>query len=314
MTDRPGKENMMFDATDPRATLARPAARNRAAGKAFPATYARFYDEEPQESTAGSRTWISRGQTFVLAYTTADAGARQSFSRRDQADEFVLLLPDRGTIAEIVANGERLQVAGHSVTFLPPGDSDITLEQGGTMVRLFTVQAADLAAKASNAALYDTPNTLVPPLQAWPASPGGDTIRSYSLDVAPEPGRFGRIFRCSTFMVNYLEPREGPRDPALLSPHHHDDFEQCSLALSGDYIHHLRWPWTTNCADWRDDEHEFCGSPSVAVIPPPAIHTSQAVGTGLNQLVDIFCPPRTDFSEKPGWVLNAADYPLAAKE
>lgn len=298
----------MYADTDPRSRLASSGKPAGASGRFAGSEYARFYETDPQEVSPGLRTWYARGQNFVVAYSQAEPGA--VLERRGQADEYVLILQDRGKGAEIEANGERAVVEGHSLVIVPPGDSRIVLPQGGRVVRLITVRAQDLAAKCSNAAAYAEPHPYIPPLESWPEPPAGYRIRAYSLDVPAQEGRFGQIWRCTTFMVNVFAP-VGPRPLDQLSPHHHDDFEQCSLAIEGSFFHHLRWPWTANMADWREDEHEYCASPSIVVIPPRAIHTTAAHDDpGPNVLVDIFCPPRLDFSKMAGWVLNAGEYPM----
>lgn len=80
--------------------------------------------------------------------------------------------------------------------------------------------------------------------------------------------------------------------------------------IDGAFVHDIRWPWVPDMRAWRNDEHELLAAPSLTVIPPPAIHTSRSVVPGFNQLIDIFSPPRADFSKQAGWVLNAVDYPV----
>lgn len=298
----------MYDKSDPRASLTatKPGNMLSQTGLVASEQAGYFYETAPQIDDATGKTWLYRGHNFLVAYTLATAGS--TFARSAQPDEYCVLLPKAG--AEIEWNGETTVIPGYSIAFVPPGDSKVTLRDGGELVRLFTTRNEDLAEACANARGYDIPRSHIPPFEAWPEPKDGWAVRSYSLDVAPEAGRFGRIFRCTTLMVNVLDPFEGPRDPSKMSPHHHDDFEQGSLALSGQFTHYLRWPWTSDMADWQEDKALEMGAPSMLVIPPPVIHTTRATGSGANLLVDIFSPPREDFSAKPGWVLNASDYPM----
>ena len=308
----------MYSPTDPRSNMKSagpatapkdPYANNDRSTIGFAAAeYVKFHEVPPQEAHVGALTWYGRGQNFIIAYTEAKSSA--TFVREAQPDEFVLLLPDEASKATIATPQERREVAGYSLVIVPPGRSTIEVS-GGTIVRVFTTQSADLAAQCVNAAAYAQPHPHIPPFKPWPAPPAGHAIRAYSLDVPPQEGRFGRIWRCSGLMINFLPREDAPRDITKLSPHHHDDFEQCSLAIRGAFMHHIRWPWVANSRHWRSDDHELCPAPSMAVIPPPAIHTSAGTEK-VNQLIDIFSPPRLDFSKMSGWVLNADEYPMPA--
>jgi hypothetical protein len=175
---------------------------------------------------------------------------------------------------------------------------------------LFSSRAQDLAARASNAAAYAAPPGDVAPLQPWPEPVGGYRLRTYALADHVRPDTNMRVFRSTNLMLNVMTARNTPRDTSKLTPHSHADFEQGSLAIGGVYIHHLRYPWTPDMATWRDDEHLEMSSPSVLVIPPTVIHTSRNIGDQPGRLIDVFAPPRVDFSLREGLVANAADYPM----
>ena len=273
-----------------------------------PATYASHYDTPPQLTADGSRTWITRGANFVVAVSEVTAGA--VLARDDNADEYMVLLPDAG--AEIRAGGAAIDAAAESLSIVPPGRSAVVAKNAGQIVRVFSKRAEDLAERAENAAAYADGAPDVAPLVDWPAPPGGFRLRNYRLAEHQRADANMRLFRSTNLMINVLLKRTAPRDVRKLSPHAHDDFEQGSLVLEGDYVHHLRYPWIPDKSQWREDEHIEIGSPSVLVIPPKVIHTSRNVGDKQSWLIDIFSPPRIDFSKKPGLVVNADEYPMPA--
>jgi mannose-6-phosphate isomerase-like protein (cupin superfamily) len=275
-----------------------------------PASAGRAYDAPPQLTEPGSRTWITRAANFVVAISDVEPGA--VLSRADNPDEYMVLLG--GVAATIRAGAETIEAGPESLTIVPPGPSEVMAKSRGVLVRVLSNRAADLAAEAENAATYADGASEVAPLIPWPGPAGGFRLRNYRPLDYDRPDTNMRIFRSTNLMINVMTRRTSPRDITKLSPHSHDDFEQASLLLEGDYIHHLRYPWVPDMSAWRPDEHLEIGSPSVTVIPARVVHTSRNVGDTRSWLIDIFAPPRLDFSRKPGMVLNADDYPMPVGE
>jgi mannose-6-phosphate isomerase-like protein (cupin superfamily) len=274
-----------------------------------PASAGRPYAIPPQLTEPGARTWITRGANFVVAVSAVEPGS--ILSRSDNPDEYMVLLG--GVAATIRAGANTIEAAPESLTIVPPGPSQVVADGAGYIVRVLSNRAGDLVAQAENAAAYADGAAEVAPLRPWPDPPGGFKLRNYKPFDYHKPDTNMRLFRCTNLMINVLTKRSAPRDVKTLSPHAHDDFEQASLLLEGGYIHHLRYPWVPDMTQWRPDEHVEIGSPSVIVIPPKVVHTSRNVGDKRSWLIDIFAPPRVDFSRKPGLVLNADEYPMPAE-
>ena len=265
----------------------------------------RYYAEKPQLTAKGVRSWITRGANFAIVCSVGEAGATLSGTSKDE--QFVYAL-EGGVTVSSGAQSETLGV--EDLAILPPGDWTIRFEQAGHVIQQITADEA-LAQQAANAAVYAGGAPEVAPIEPWPEPVGGYRLRRYSTLEAYARGGMVHAFRTrKLMMVPYARFLE-PRDETQLTPHSHADFEQGSVALEGDWLHHLRVPWTANRHHWRPDVHLRVASPSTTIIPAGVIHTSQGVAGEGMRLIDVFAPPRMDFSQK-GWVDNAADYPMPA--
>ncbi|GAA5232177.1 hypothetical protein FOZ76_16225 [Verticiella sediminum] len=264
-----------------------------------------FSPGPPQQETSHARCWITRAANFVVMYMQARPGAM--LVRDAQPDEYMVFCVD--ALARVRAGTEAATLQSGTLAIVPPGASRIDIEAEGTLVLLFSNRATDLLALAANAAHYEAGAPGVAPLADLPEPAGGFALRTYRVaEHRPTDGNMC-VFRSRNLMLNIMLPRQAPRNTRALSPHQHEDFEQGSMALRGDWVHHLRYPWTKDMSQWREDVHMSIGSPSLLVIPPKVIHTSRNVSEGESWLLDIFAPPRADFCARPGMVRNAQDYP-----
>lgn len=289
----------MYEKDDPRSSLATATAPRPDSGDAIAA--AQYFDLRD--------TPVVRAQNVILAHTEARAG--DDLDNGTLEGELAIVVIGASPTFTVLTDDGATKIDEPGLVVVPPGASRISVHGDGPLIRLIEATEPAWRDQPANADAYAEDHPRVALLERWPEPVGGKAVRFYPLStVADDPNRFGRIFRTRSFMVNFIPEQNGPRDPRKLSPHTHDDFEQLSLAVQGEYVHHIRTPWLADSTQWREDEHVRLGSPSVAIIPPPTVHTSAASDPGMNQLIDIFSPPRVDFSEKPGWVLNADDYPM----
>ena len=267
------------------------------------ASIGRHYEEAPRLVGAGVRSWITRGANFAVVCSLGDGGATLGGAAKDE--QFVYAL---GGGVRVAAGTSSESLGIEDLAILPPGEWTLRFERPGQVVQLITADET-LAKQAPNAARYADGAPEVAPVEPWPEPVGGYRLRRYSTLDAYARGGLVHAFRTRKLMIvpyaRFLEPR----DETALTPHSHADFEQGSVGLEGEWVHHLRVPWTANRRHWRPDLHLQVGSPSTLIIPAGVIHTSQGIAGEGMRLVDVFAPPRVDFSER-GFVDNAADYPM----
>lgn len=249
---------------------------------------------------------VVRAQNFVVQWLVA--GRPTSVASQY---ELLLLLPECG--ASVSENDGSAASANdlpaRSVVILPAGRYTITLNGAGAAVVIASTREDLGEQDIDNHAAYTPPDDRIAPfLPGFSRTSDAGRIVVIDIDkvVAPAGKSRLKMFQTETLSINWVE-YDGPRDPTQLSPHSHTDFEQGSLSMAGNYVHHLRTPWGNDSTRWEEDQHLEAGLASLLVVPVNMIHTTQGVGPGRHLLIDIFSPPRRDFIAK-GWVDNAGDY------
>jgi hypothetical protein len=260
------------------------------------------------ELRGAGRHWLMRAHNFSVEWIELTAGGPAAGF--DSSFESLLIVEGAEVhVAPAATPDCPVAVPDHAVAIVPAG-RHVLSSPGAARVALIASQRGDTAGRR----ILNTEGCVPPDPRVLPAgvpyrrrqpSQGVQVLPLSEIMASPDKPRL-KMLQTETLSLNLVE-YDGPRDRSQLSPHNHANFEQGSLAIAGDFVHHLRVHWGSDANLWREDEHLQAPSPSLLVVPVEMVHTTEGVGPGRHFLVDVFSPPRTDFIEK-GWVFNAADY------
>ncbi|MEJ0023642.1 MAG: hypothetical protein WDN76_09575 [Alphaproteobacteria bacterium] len=237
---------------------------------------------------------VARSNNFALEWIADSPRVIAS------SEETIVIFPDGE--GRVHGDGNVAEAPNPSIVIVPPGRHEISAHGAALILSTdeFPIETRD--------------SRVAPIAPAFERLRGQGQIHVYPFADIPLPKDNNRIrfVQSATMSVNIVM-YDGARGRKALSPHAHADIEQGSLALAGNFVHHLRTPWGTDADAWLEDVHLEAGPDSMILIPPQLVHTSEGVGEGAHILLDIFAPPRRDFRAK-GWFANGEDYAdLAAR-
>ncbi|MDR7095571.1 hypothetical protein [Hydrogenophaga laconesensis] len=271
------------------------------------------FPEHEGPAIAGNRHRRMRAQNFVVEWVESGGNAFEV----ESPAEMLLIFPDVGaTVTPLAPQGEPVAVPNKgSACVVAAGRCRVQLVAPGTCTVIASSRPDVDPASVINDSAYAQPDARIKPTgRPFQRQPGAPLVTVFDMAQVTAPADNPRLkmLQTDTLSINWVE-YQGVRDRKALSPHSHSDLEQGSLALAGNFIHHLRVNWGRDANLWRDDEHLAAASPSLVVVPVDLVHTTEGVGEGHHLLLDVFSPPREDFIAK-GWVHNAGDYAIRAPQ